>query len=297
MKPLFITLGIIVGVYLLIVLINAVAFVTPRYNKKKYKGDLHENHLDVAEYKPFKGHLFKRRAFLYKADNPKGLVVFCHGIGTSSDYYIPEALKWRELGYNVYMFDYRGYWKNKGLFCGVTQVLYDLRYALDFIDDGTLPITLMGHSLGGFAVQSVCKILKKKHNIKNIISVSGFSGEFEVLEELFDKIHVWKGIRWLFHGFLFIGQTTFFGNRWLTKAYKVIDEHPEINNIVIQSIDDKDVLTNGSAIYNKLGLLKNRTVHSYLFEDKPYNTHMGVIRGAGKGKVNEILFEYIERNI
>lgn len=292
-----IIVSVLVGLYLLCLVINLFAFHPPRYKKNKYQGDLHENHLDVAEYKPYKSGLHKHRGYLYKADNPKGLVFFCHGIGSSSDYYIPEVLRLRELGYNVYTFEYRGYWMNKGFFKGINQALVDLRNAIEQIDDHTLPVTLMGHSMGGYTVQTVSKILKHKHNIVNIISISGFSMQIDVLFELFDKFKAPKFLRYVILGILATGQFTYFGRSWDLRAQDVINENTGINTMVIQSIDDNDVKCYGSSIYNQKEKINHPSINYKLFEEKPFNTHMGVIRGAGKGMVNEELFAFINEHI
>lgn len=295
-KVLIIVGSIIVGFFLLCLLLNIIAFHPPRYNKKKYQGDLHENHLDIAKYKPFKSGGCKIRAYLYENSNPKGLIIFCHGIGTSSDYYIPEILKWRSLGYSVYTFDYRGYWTNKGLFKGLVQNVKDLNLAINFIDDGKLPITLMGHSLGGYTVSSVMRLNKSK-NIKNIVTISAFSRQLDVLKELYDKLKVPKWIRWFFTGIIKLGQTVFFGFKWKIESKDVVNEHPEINYLVFQSINDKDVLPFGAALYNKKEQINVPNIQYFMFEDKPYDTHMGIIRGGGKGTVNEKLVEIVNSNI
>lgn len=54
----------------------------------------------------------------------------------------------------------------------MSVILYPLcRHTMDYADDGTLPVTLIGHSMGGYAVCCVLNRLNlSRHNIKNIVT-------------------------------------------------------------------------------------------------------------------------------
>ena len=73
-------------------------------------------------------------------------------MGAGVEYYLPEIHHFAAQGYKVFAFEYSGYPGSSGHFYGFPQAVIDLKNALDFIDDGSLPVVLMGHSMGAYAV-------------------------------------------------------------------------------------------------------------------------------------------------
>lgn len=93
--------------------------------------------------------------YLWNESGTRGLIVFAHGMGTEVEYYLPEIHHFATQGYKVFAFEYSGYCSSSGHFYGFPQAVIDLKYALDFVDDGSLPVILMGHSMGAYAVCAV----------------------------------------------------------------------------------------------------------------------------------------------
>ena len=89
--------------------------------------------------------------YLWNETRTRGLLVFAHGMGAGVEYYHHFAAQ----GYQVFAFEYSGYPRSSGHFYGFPQAVIDLKNALDFIDDGSLPVVLMGHSMGAYAVCAV----------------------------------------------------------------------------------------------------------------------------------------------
>lgn len=93
--------------------------------------------------------------YLWNETRTRGLLVFAHGMGAGVEYYLPEIHHFAAQGYKVFAFEYSGYPGSSGHFYGFPQAVIDLKNALDFIDDGSLPVVLMGHSMGAYAVCAV----------------------------------------------------------------------------------------------------------------------------------------------
>ena len=287
-----IIISIVVLLFLTLIIGDIIAFKPPK-PKKKFNWDFHENYSSINKEVFFKSGGTKLRGFLYDCDNPKGLVIFCHGIGTSSDYYTHEIRYLQSQKYRVFTFDYKGYWKNKGVFAGIYQVVKDLNSAINFIDDGSLPLTLIGHSLGGHAVSCVSKI--NTHKIDNVIAISGFSNSVEILDELLNKLHITKCHK-LIGFFVKIAQSIFFGGNWKTTAHEEINKNKsETKYLIVHSKDDEEVNVNHAAIYAHKKDITNPNVKYKLFEEKPFNTHMGIIRG--NKSINPELMETIIKRI
>ena len=99
--------------------------------------------------------------YLWNEAGTRGLLVFAHGMGTGVEYYLPEIHRFAARGYKVFAFEYSGYPGSSGHFYGFPQAVTDLKNALDFIDDGSLPVILMGHSMGAYAVCTVRNLCRR----------------------------------------------------------------------------------------------------------------------------------------
>ena len=125
------------------------------------------------------------QGYLYGKDNTKGLVVMSHGIFSGARSYMEEALYFADHGYQVFAFDYTGYCNSEGRYCrGLRQAVRDLDAAITFTEqdehfcDG--PLFLYGHSWGGYAVTAV---LTYDHDVKGVVSLSGFNEPQEIIIE------------------------------------------------------------------------------------------------------------------
>ena len=100
------------------------------------------------------------QGYYYPAPSPKGLTVVCHGIHAGADDYLPIVEYMVDAGYSVFSFDYKGTYDSDGdSTVGMCESLVDLDHALDYIERtkefDALPITLIGHSWGGYTAASV----------------------------------------------------------------------------------------------------------------------------------------------
>ncbi|MDY7003202.1 MAG: alpha/beta fold hydrolase [Cyanobacteriota bacterium] len=82
-----------------------------------------------------------------------GTVLYLHGNGSNVSENLEQAYRWLKLGFNVFLFDYRGYGRSSGPFPNEERVYEDAQVALDYLlnQRGLDPrdIIVYGHSLGG----------------------------------------------------------------------------------------------------------------------------------------------------
>ncbi len=125
------------------------------------------------------------RGFIYGEENDKALLVFAHGIGNVHEGYIKEILWFVDKGWRVFAYDATGSGCSEGDGTrGLPQSALDLNEALNFVENDErlsgLPVYLMGHSWGGYAVTAV---LNFDHDIKGVASVAGYAEPVQMIYE------------------------------------------------------------------------------------------------------------------
>ena len=118
------------------------------------------------ELRSFKSDGVRLQGYYYPAPSPKGLTVVCHGIHAGADDYLPIIEYMVGAGYSVFSFDYKGTYDSDGdSTVGMCESVVDLDHALDYIESqrefNGLPITLIGHSWGGYAAAAVLPLHKR----------------------------------------------------------------------------------------------------------------------------------------
>ncbi len=99
------------------------------------------------------------QGYYYPNDHAKALIVLAHGFHAGADNYIPIIQYFVENGYAVFTYDVRATYSSGGdSQVGMCQSLVDIDNALKFVKSdarfSALPICLIGHSWGGYAVSS-----------------------------------------------------------------------------------------------------------------------------------------------
>ena len=93
---------------------------------------------------------------LFKADSSKGLVFYLHGNAGSLATWGDVASTYRDLGYDVFILDYRGYGKSEGTINGEEQLHHDIQSAYHEMSKKYKEenFIILGYSLGtGFAAK------------------------------------------------------------------------------------------------------------------------------------------------
>jgi dienelactone hydrolase len=119
----------------------------------------------------------KLQGYIFGENNVGGLVVVVHGFGGGWEDYSPDIKFFVDNGYRVLAYSGTGVFESEGKSrMSFSQSSADLRNCLDYINKdsnlNSLPLTLFGHSQGGFAVCDVLNYDEAK-NVDCVVSVSG----------------------------------------------------------------------------------------------------------------------------
>jgi len=92
----------------------------------------------------------KLNALLFTVQNSKGLIFYLHGNAGALDSWGSVASTYTDLGYDVFILDYRGYGKSEGKIKNQTQFFEDIQAAYDTVkrryeED---KIIVLGYSIG-----------------------------------------------------------------------------------------------------------------------------------------------------
>lgn len=125
----------------------------------------------------------------------KGTVLFFHGNGENISTHIANVYWLTKSGYEVYLFDYRGYGKSDGI-PDLDHVISDneliLKYVTERLLDGQ-KLIVIGHSLGAsLSIYSVAESVYRE-KIKLLVSIEAFSDYQDITQEVLSK----SWITWL----------------------------------------------------------------------------------------------------
>lgn len=96
---------------------------------------------------------------LFTTPNPKGLIFYLHGNAGSLASWGDTAKTYTNLGYDVFLLDYRGYGKSDGKITSQQQLFEDSQQAYDLLKSryNESNITVIGYSVGtGLASHLAC---------------------------------------------------------------------------------------------------------------------------------------------
>ncbi len=268
----FLPLILLVCFFCIAFFVNAAMFKP--YNKIKPPADGHKV--------TFKSGRNRLAGYLWNESGTRGLIVFAHGMGTGVEYYLPEINHFAAQGYKVFAFEYSGYPGSSGHFYGFPQAVTDLKNALDFIGDGSLPVILMGHSMGAYAVCAVRQCTDKQ--IDGIVAYAPFSSSDEaVVAEATGRN---QKVGRLLCSLILPMQRILFGRNCNPIATAGLSR-ANVPTLVLQGSGDVEVTPDGCALYARRAELSDAPITFRLIDDKESSGHMTVIRKKGSKTVNE----------
>ena len=280
----FVIIGVLLLVLALLILLSVMFFAPVKFSDD-WKRPVHKDYVDENTSTFFKSGRNKLLAHIYGKDNVKGTVIFSHGMGVPSDYYIPEARYLAKIGYRSILFDDTGYWKNKGIFLGFPRAAKDLTSAIKYFDNGT-PVILMGHSMGAYAVCTALPEVKSK--VSAVVVYSGFDNEHEIIRE-FVNSNI-KYCKKLVACLLSISQVIIFPASFFRSALDCLKKSG-CKALIIHGNKDDEILLDGASIYNHVIKVKSPCIMTRLIKKEGANTHMGVVRPSGTLEdINEEVF-------
>ena len=126
----------------------------------------------------------KLAAWFVPVENGRGVILFCHGNGGNISHRLDSLLIFHRLGYNILIFDYRGYGQSEGTPSEEGTYL-DAEAAWQYLvqDKGFTDhqIVLFGRSLGG----AVAARLATRHDPGGLILESVFTSVPDMAAELY----------------------------------------------------------------------------------------------------------------
>jgi pimeloyl-ACP methyl ester carboxylesterase len=188
------------------------------------------------------------QGFIYGGENDNGLVVVSHGLGGSVNEYLPVIMYFVDKGWRVFAYNNTGVNGSEGKnMRGLTQSVIDLDAALTYIKNSTtlnnLPVMLVGHSWGGYAV---CAVLNYEHRVNAVVAFAGFNNGPKIFKE-YGANYV-GGFYYVLAPYFWAIQRTHFGKTMKLTAVDGINK-VDIPVMIVQSSDDKIVPYNTTSIY------------------------------------------------
>ena len=108
----------------------------------------------------------------------RGSILFLHGNGANISSHIGGVYWLPAYGYEVFLFDYRGYGGSTGT-AELDGVMRDaqtmIAYARDHLGPGSAGLTVLGHSMGGSIAIHALAQLPDRHEIDALVCVDAFA--------------------------------------------------------------------------------------------------------------------------
>lgn len=145
---------------------------------KNYQFDF-DNDFEEIEIQSFDN--TKLHGLLFKTENAKGLVFFLHGNAGALDSWGKIANSYTNLGYDIFMLDYRGFGKSEGEVEDGEQVLKDVDMAYQNISKRYLQKDkiVLGYSIG----TGPAAYLASKYNPNQLILLAPYYNFNELAKE------------------------------------------------------------------------------------------------------------------
>lgn len=219
------------------------------------------------------------QGYIYGEGNNKGLLVFAHGIGSGHEGYIKEILWMVDHGWRVLAYDATGSCESEGKgTVGLVQSALDLDAALTYVEKDAelskLPICLMGHSWGGYAVTAG---LSFGHDVKASVSISGYADPVEMMMQ-FATTSMSSATAFLYP-FVWLDEHITFGKHASLTAVDGINQS-NIPVMLIHGTEDGLIPLHSAAIIGHADQITNRNVVYRTIDWEGQNGHSTVFRCA-----------------
>jgi pimeloyl-ACP methyl ester carboxylesterase len=128
-------------------------------------------------------------ALHFKQENPKGLIFFLHGNAGNLKTWATDIEYYKQVNYDLFMLDYRGYGKSSGKIQNQAQLMSDIRIAWNSVASQYTDknIVIYGRSLG----TALATALAREVDPALLILVSAFSSMTEVAQAQYPFAPAW----------------------------------------------------------------------------------------------------------
>jgi len=260
--------------------------------------------IDQSKYPREEVHFYsagnKLQGFIYGASNTNGLVVISEGLGGTADDYLSLIMYFVDKYWCVFAINNTGVSGSEGdSVRGMTQSVIDLDAALTYVKNTSMfndmPIMLVGHSWGGYAV---CSILNYNHKINAVVSFAGYNKGSDVIEQ-FGVLAVGRIYHILSPLMLAIEKQVFGDTANLTAIDGINKSNIPI--MIVQCSNDDVIRANTISIYAHRKEITNpyveiiyrdgeyATGHNYPYFSKEQKVYMDSINTNDETKINKVL--------
>lgn len=129
----------------------------------------------------------------------RGSVVFLHGNGENISSHIGSVYWLSQHGYDVLLFDYRGYGRSTGT-AEIHGVIQDAQRMIAYGQEQALSagykVTVLGHSMGGSIAIYALAQLPDQSGVNGLITVSAFSDYHLITRDALANHWVTRPLRW-----------------------------------------------------------------------------------------------------
>ncbi len=212
------------------------------------------------------------RGYVYEAQNPRGFIVFRHGIFSQHSDYLALICAMVDRGWTVFAYDAIGCGESDGdSTIGMAQSPLDVAAAVQFVRDNDLneglPLVLWGHSWGGYGVAGALDIVP---DVDACVTMSGFNEPCDILFETSEK---------QMGPFAVTQEATIWLNNKLTfgadadRAAVAGINKTEAPVLVIHGTDDAVISYDGASIMAQRSVITNPGAEYYTCDAEGRNGH------------------------
>ena len=146
----------------------------------------------------------KLHGLLFKAASPKGLVFYLHGNAGSVDTWGWIAPTYTDLGYDIFILDYRGYGKSEGKISSEKQFYDDVQAAYDYMkkEYAEDQMIVAGYSIGTGAAAMLASV----NNPALLILKAPYYSLGDLMKKLYPGVPAFL-LKYKFETFRFVEQT------------------------------------------------------------------------------------------
>lgn len=229
------------------------------YKKENFHNLKYENFSFYSNNNKLNGNIF------YINKQFSNIVIFACGYKMTYQRYMPEINYLCSLGYTVFTYDNTGTGVSEGqVLKGAPQAIIDLENCVNIVkkEYPQAKITLVGHSMGGYAVINSLNLV----SVDKVLAIAPFNSIVDVVLDNVNKT---------FHNKLFLFRTVYlmylktkFKKYGSYETYKTI-KYVNIPVMIIHGTSDKTVLINN--FYNSMMTNQNLFVKYLMLENKNHN--------------------------
>ena len=214
------------------------------------------------------------QAYFYPSQCSYGLVVLAHGFHAGADDYLPLIEAVVNEGYSVLTYDVTGTYSSSGdSVVGMCQSLIDLNRVLNYVSQNdrysALPLYLVGHSWGGYAVSSV---LELHPEVKACVCIAPMCSAPDIMVQKAEEYvgglaYTAKPVYDVYQNYLFGDFTKYNGIRGINSTNVPI--------LIAQGLNDDVIKHNVQSITARKNEITNPNV-TYYYREGLQGTHTGI---------------------